>query len=96
MSIDRDAVIKLEKLSMFQFDEAEREKVQTELGNILDFISQLQEVNTDGVEPMSSTVDGASTPERADKVMFENNREDLLAVAPQKEMGFFVVPRVVE
>lgn len=96
MSIDRDTVLKLEKLSMFQFDEAEREKVQKELGNILDFISQLQEVNTDGVEAMSSTVGAASTPERADKITAENNRENLLRVAPQKEMGFFVVPRVVE
>lgn len=96
MSIDRDTVAKLEKLSMFQFDEAGKEKVQNELGSILDFVSQLQEVNTDGVEAMASTVGAESTPEREDKVTFENNRENLLEGAPNKEMGFFTVPRVVE
>ena len=96
MSIDSKTVAKLEKLSMFKFDESKHAQVTENLENILEFVSQLQEVNTDGVEPMSSTVSAESTPERTDEVTFENDRDNLLSVTKNQEMGFFVVPRVVE
>jgi aspartyl/glutamyl-tRNA(Asn/Gln) amidotransferase C subunit len=53
-------------------------------------------VNTDGVEPMASTVGSNITPEREDKVTETNTREALMQNSPKEEMGFFVVPRVVE
>lgn len=96
MSIDSKTVEKLEKLSMFKFDENAREQVQSELENILGFVSKLQEADTEGVECMASTVAAESTPERKDEVKFENDRDNLLSVTNNQEMGFFVVPRVVE
>lgn len=95
-TIDEALVEKLGTLSRLSFTKEENKTLQGELGNILDFISQLQEVNTDGIEPMASAVATAQTPERPDEVTEENRRDDYLAVAPQSEMGFYVVPRVIE
>ncbi|MAI07399.1 MAG: Asp-tRNA(Asn)/Glu-tRNA(Gln) amidotransferase GatCAB subunit C [Magnetococcales bacterium] len=96
MSINSETVNKLAKLSALKLDEATTAELSHDLSNILDFISQLSEVSTDGVEPMASTVGSSVTPEREDKVTAENDRENLLKNSPKQEMGFFVVPRVVE
>lgn len=96
MSINSETVNKLAKLSALKLDEATTAELSHDLSNILDFISQLSEVSTDGVEPMASTVGNSVTPEREDKVTAENNRENLMKNSPKEEMGFFVVPRVVE
>lgn len=96
MSIDRTTLNKLAKLSQLEFDDNAAEAITGKLSGIVDFISQLSEVNTDDVQCMTSTVADASTPERADVVKDENNRENLLKVSPAKEMGFIVVPRVIE
>lgn len=96
MSIEQATLNKLAKLSQLEFDEQSGPAISDKLNGILDFISQLSEVNTDGVEPMTSTVAATSTPERADEVRDENRREELLKTSPKEEMGFIVVPRVVE
>ena len=90
-TVDIPLVEKLATLSRLSFTQQEKETLQQELGNILDFISQLQEVNTDGVQPMASTVG-----ERPDAVTEENRRDEYLAVSPKSEMGFYVVPKVIE
>ena len=96
MSIDRDTVKKLAKLSSLEYNEENADGIAEKLNGILTFVSQLQEVNTDGVSPMASTVSANSTPEREDAVTAENKREEYLEIAPKAEMGFYVVPRVVE
>lgn len=94
--IDAAVVEKLANLSRLTFTPEEKQKFQNELQDILGFISQLQEVNTDNVSPMASTVASAQTLEREDVVTEPNNREENLKSAPKSEMGFFVVPKVIE
>lgn len=96
MSITPETVQKLSRLSMLKYEEDKAQAVADDLNHIVDMISQLQDVNTDGVTPMSSSVSAASTREREDKVTDTNNREALLEVSPEQEMGFIVVPRVIE
>lgn len=96
MSIDLQTVEKLARLSRLEFGDEEKRKMTTQLNDILGFVSQLQEVDTDNINPMTSAVNEVITPERDDTVTAENNRDNLMQVAPQQEMGFFVVPRVVE
>ncbi len=96
MSIDIQTVNKLANLSKLEFDDTGKEEVRQKLNKIVEFISQLQEVDTENIEPMASTVHATSTREREDKVTEENHRDEFMANAPQTEMGFFVVPRVVE
>lgn len=95
-TVDKALVERLANLSRLQFSETEVSTLQGQLSNILNFISQLQEVNTDGVEPMASVIEGMSTRERDDVVSEQDRRDAYLNVAPQSEMGFYVVPRVVE
>ena len=66
-----------------------------ELTTILTWIEQLNEVDTTGVEPMSSVV-AMQLPMREDVVTDANCRERILANAPQATGGFFAVPKVVE
>lgn len=95
-TVDKALVERLANLSRLQFSDDEVSTLQGQLSNILNFISQLQEVNTDGVEPMASVIEGMSTREREDVVSEQDRRDAYLNVAPHSEMGFYVVPRVVE
>ena len=87
---------KLEKLCALNIPEERAAKVEKELSSIIGWIDQLQEVDTDGVEPMASTVAQNGAPERVDAVTAGNNRDALLRNAPASEHGFFVVPKVIE
>jgi aspartyl-tRNA(Asn)/glutamyl-tRNA(Gln) amidotransferase subunit C len=105
MSIDTKVVEKLADLSRLEFSTSEQVAIARDLENIFGFISKLQEVETDGVTPMTSVLeifgsDGAlSTPERVDEVteeIGESGRDAFQDNAPKADMGFYVVPRVVE
>ncbi len=63
---------------------------------IMAWIEQLNEVDIDGVEPMTSAVEGLSLPMREDVVTDGDNPDRVLKNAPKSEDGFFVVPKVVE
>ena len=71
------------------------EKFTEQLGNILEYIEQLNELNTDNVEPTSHVLD-MSTPLREDKVVEWLSTEEVLKNAPESEDDFFVVPQVIE
>lgn len=95
MSLTEKEVRKIAKLSRIKLKDDEIGHFQTELSNILDWIEQLQEVDTDDVPPMSSVVDMQS-PIRTDKVTDGGCRDDVLTNAPENQYGCFVVPKVVE
>jgi aspartyl-tRNA(Asn)/glutamyl-tRNA(Gln) amidotransferase subunit C len=95
MSIDISTVRKVARLARLRTTEAEAQVLSGELSNILKMIEQLNEVNTDGVEPMTSVIE-MQMPEREDKVTDGGIAEKILANAPEKTAGFFVVPKVVE
>ena len=75
--------------------EAELERLVPELNNILGWVEQLGEVNTDGVEPLTAVID-QKLRLREDVVNDGNIRDDVLANAPQAQHGFFAVPKVIE
>lgn len=95
MSLDITTVKKVARLARLRTTDAEAEKLSGELGNILKMIEQLNEVNTDGIEPMTSVIE-MKLPERADEVTDGGIPEKILANAPEATAGFFVVPKVVE
>ncbi len=86
---------KWHRLARIRTTEAEAEVLSGELSNILKMIEQLNEVNTDGVEPMTSVIE-MKMPEREDAVTDGGIPEKILANAPEQTAGFFVVPKVVE
>ena len=95
MSLDNKQVEKIAKLSRIKISEEEAEKYTGELNKIFDWIEQLQEVNTDGVEEMAG-VGGYTLRNRADEVQGDNIRAQVLANAPESAYDCYVVPKVVE
>ena len=95
MSIDINTVRKVARLARIRTTDAEAEVLSGELSNILKMIEQLGEVNTDGIEPMTSVIE-MQMPAREDAVTDGGIPEKILANAPEQAAGFFVVPKVVE
>jgi len=73
----------------------ELERLVPELNNIPDWVEQLSEVNTDGVEPLTAVID-QKLRLRDDVVNDGNIRDQILANAPEAQHGFFAVPKVIE
>ena len=70
-------------------------RLEPELNNILGWVEQLAEVNTDGVEPLTAVID-QKLRLRDDVVNDGNIRDEVLANAPEAQHGFFAVPKVIE
>jgi len=95
MALDKATVARIADLARIKLPEAERDAIAVELSKILDWIEQLNQVKTDGVEPMAS-VAHMTLPMREDKVTDGDCRDKILQNAPQAANGFFAVPKVVE
>ena len=95
MVLDKAAVAHIATLARIRLAEAELESLAGELSHILDWVEQLNKVDTTGVPPMAS-VAAASLPMREDEVTDLGCREAILGNAPQVAHGFFAVPKVVE
>jgi len=95
MSIDKNTARRVAHLARIEVSEAALEPLAAELSGILAFMEQLNEVDIEGVEPMTS-VTPMALKRRADIVTDGNKRDDILANAPDAREGFFAVPKVVE
>jgi len=95
MSVTKDDVRNVARLARIRVADEALEPLSKELSGILDWIEQLNEVDIEGVEPMTSVVD-TKLPMRADAVTDGNRQDEVLANAPRTEDGFFVVPKSVE
>lgn len=95
MAIDAATVRKVAKLARIAEPEDRLEPLAKELSGILNWIEQLNEVDTDGVEPMTSAV-AMALPMRDDVVTDGGDAAKVLSNAPKSVDGFFVVPKVVE
>ena len=95
MAIDSQTVAHIARLARIKVTDEEKAALAGELSTILQWIEQLDEVDTAGVEPVASVVD-AVLPWRADVVRDGGQAEKVLANAPDGVPGFFAVPKVVE
>lgn len=95
MQVDLATVRRIARLARIKVTDAEAKGLEKELSGILDWVKQLDEVDTTGVEPMTRVV-AADMAERADVVTDGEIADKVTANAPFSEDGFFVVPKVVE
>jgi aspartyl-tRNA(Asn)/glutamyl-tRNA(Gln) amidotransferase subunit C len=95
MALDRAAVAHIASLARIRLSEAELEPLAGELSHILDWVEQLNEVDTAGVPPMASAA-AATLPMREDLVTDGGCREAILGNAPRTARGFFTIPKVIE
>ena len=81
------------KLARLELTEDEKVKFSKQLGDILKYVEQMNEVDTTNVEPMSHAIPVVNVM-REDVVVQEQTKEELMANAPCKEDGFFRVPKI--
>ena len=95
MAVDADTVRRIAHLARIAVADDEVEGLRAELNAMLAFVEQLQEVNVEGVEPMTS-VTPMAMKKRPDVVTDGGIAENIVKNAPQSEDHFFLVPKVVE
>ena len=95
MSIDKATAARVAKLARIKVEEAALPALAEEFNTILGFIEQLDEVDVEGVEPMTS-VTPQRLKRRKDYVTDGDQQDKVLANAPDAREGFYAVPKVVE
>jgi aspartyl-tRNA(Asn)/glutamyl-tRNA(Gln) amidotransferase subunit C len=95
MAMDIAAVRQIAFLARIKVPDADLEGLANELGHIIGWVEQLNEVNTEGVQPIYS-VSEMTLYKREDTVTDGDCREKVLANAPERVGGFYAVPKVVE
>ncbi len=95
MKISKDAVRHVAELARIDFKEDELDKLSEQLGNILEYIEKLNEIDTANVEPTFHVL-GLSTPLRKDVLKPWLTLDEALENATEKEEGFFKVPKVID
>jgi aspartyl-tRNA(Asn)/glutamyl-tRNA(Gln) amidotransferase subunit C len=95
MSVDTATVRRVARLARIKVSEEEAGRMTNELNSILGFVEQLDEVNVDGVEPMTSVV-SVKMKRRRDVVTDGQDAKAVTLNAPVSDDDFFLVPKVVE
>ncbi len=95
MEFDTKNLLKLGKLARISIKNNKLDSLGEDLNSILKFVDQLQEIKTDQVDPTSNSLE-QKLLSREDIVEKINGAEDVLKNAPEQEMNFYVVPKVIE
>jgi len=96
MQIDDTVLTKLEKLSHLRIDESKKEEVKEQLSGILNYIDNLNELDTNALSASFSTLDGG-TPLREDTPRQSSDvAQDILQHAPHSVDDFFIVPAIID
>ena len=95
MAVDEATVRRIARLARIRITDEEAQSLKSELSGILDWVEQLDEVDTEGVEPMTRVVP-IELKQRVDEVTDGERADAVVANAPAREDYFFVVPKVVE
>jgi aspartyl-tRNA(Asn)/glutamyl-tRNA(Gln) amidotransferase subunit C len=95
LKVDRDLVLHVAKLASLRLSDADTTRLASELARIVQYVEQLEELDTKDVPP-TAHVALDRTPLRADDVRPGLSREDALAQAPRADQGGFAVPTFLE
>jgi aspartyl-tRNA(Asn)/glutamyl-tRNA(Gln) amidotransferase subunit C len=94
MKIDNKLIDHLAVLSKLEFEQNAKEEIKNNLQKILDLVEKLNELDTDGVEPLVYMTDNQNIL-REDVVIANTTREDALKNAPDKDSDYIKVPKVI-
>jgi len=95
MEFDKSSLLKLGKLSKIKIDDDKLSSLSKDLGSILNFIDRLQSIDTEEVDPTSNSLNQPLVM-RDDIAIDKNSANEILENAPEKELDFFSVPKVIE
>ena len=93
--MDKETVATISYLSRLAFDKENEENITKDLENIIDFVDQLDGVDTSDIEPLKSPLEKTAKT-REDEITAKNRKEQFLKNAPDANEDYFLVPRVVE
>jgi aspartyl-tRNA(Asn)/glutamyl-tRNA(Gln) amidotransferase subunit C len=93
--MDKETVATISYLSRLAFDKENEEKITKDLENIIEFVDQLNGVDTSDIEPLKSPLEKTAKT-REDEITAKNRKEQFLKNAPDANEDYFLVPRVVE
>ncbi|QCK16506.1 Asp-tRNA(Asn)/Glu-tRNA(Gln) amidotransferase subunit GatC [Mangrovivirga cuniculi] len=95
MKINKETVRKIAHLARLELNESQQESMISELSEILDWVEKLNELDTEGVEPLIN-ISGEVNRWREDEAKLTITHEEALKNAPEHDDDFFIVPKVVE
>lgn len=95
MSVDRATVRRIARLARIAITDDEAARLETELNGILDWVAQLDELDTSNVAPMTR-VETMTMKKRKDEVTDGYCADDIVKNAPAVDDHYFVVPKIVE
>jgi len=95
MEVNNKLIQDIAKLSKLKFDDSAEEKMKADLGKMLAFVDKLNEIDTEGVDPLIYMSEEVNVL-REDKVTEETSQKDALKNAPEKDSDYFKVPTVLK
>ena len=95
LKLDTNTINKIAKLARIKLSEQESKDLLKDMNSILDWVEQLNEVDTDKIEPLAN-ISSSSLPKRKDQAEDINSSDEILQNSPDKLEGYFAVPKVVE
>lgn len=95
MSLTPDIIARTAQLAQLELSAEEQQSLHSELNKILDFVAELETVDTTSVAPLEHPL-GMTQPLRVDRVTEENIREAMQAIAPKTQDGLYLVPAVID
>ena len=93
--MDKKTVTTISYLSRLKIDAEKKDKIINDLDNIIAFVDQLNDADTNNIEPLSNPLEKTAKT-RKDDVTAKNLKKELLEIAPSSNEDYFLVPRVVE
>ncbi|MBQ3311483.1 Asp-tRNA(Asn)/Glu-tRNA(Gln) amidotransferase subunit GatC [bacterium] len=93
MAITIKDVEHVAKLARLDLTQEEKENFTRQLGDVLKYVEQMNEIDTSNVEPLSHPIDFTNVM-REDEIHYEQTKKELMANAPEEEDGFFKVPKI--
>ena len=95
MSIDKNQVKKVAKLARISLDDKKLESLSKDLVSILNFVEELNKLDTKKTDPLTSVID-KTLETRKDEIIDGKIKDQILKNSPDKNEEFFIVPKVVE
>ena len=95
MKVNNKLIQEIAKLSKLKFDDSSTKKMKEDFKKILAFVDKLNEIDTEGVEPLIYISDEENVL-RSDEVSMFTSQQDALKNAPQKDSDYFKVPTVLK
>ncbi len=93
--MDNKTVETISYLARLELDKDKKEKITKDLENIINFVDELQDLNTEDIAPLSNPLEKVA-PKREDSVTSKSRKEVFLSNSPESDQDYFMVPKVVE